>query len=57
MEPVKVVRTIAKTIVWLDSDFIDEDIKELFRNKGAYLSNEPLIAQQIKLMRQLLENR
>jgi hypothetical protein len=46
---------IAPTTRWIDTDFIDEDIKELFRKQGAYMHNDPLIAQHIKLLRKVLD--
>lgn len=39
------------TTPWVKTDFIDEDIKELFKNQGVYMANDPLIAQHIKLLR------
>lgn len=42
---------------WVETDFIDEDIKEMFRLRGTYMLNDPLIAQHIKLLRKLLSDK
>ena len=51
MKPIQ----IKPTTPWIKTDFIDEDIKEMFENQGAYMCNDPLIAQHIKLLRLILK--
>ena len=45
---------IAPSIFWVETDFIDDDIKAMFRKRGVYMDNDLLIAQHIKLLRQVL---
>lgn len=43
---------VLKSVDWMDSDLIDEDIKALFKDRS-HMSNDPLIAQHVKELRKL----